>query len=53
MPWLILELLLGLLVLAVLVIVCLALYRRVRVLLRALGSASERVGNATPDMPNR
>lgn len=47
MLWVLLDVAIGLFALALLVLVTYALYRRVRVLLRAVGAASAQVGELT------
>jgi hypothetical protein len=47
-PWLLFDVVIGALAVLVLLVIAFVLYRHVRVLLRTVGSASRRVGEAKP-----
>ena len=51
MPWVLLDVLIGLFAVLFLGVVAFALYRHIRVLMRAVGAASARVSSAMPPSP--
>ncbi|MCW2672111.1 MAG: hypothetical protein JWP14_700 [Frankiales bacterium] len=50
MPWVLVDVGIGVLAVLLLLLVAFLLYRRVRVLMRSLGDASRRVGDLTPGL---
>ena len=50
MPWVLLDVAIGVLSLALVGLLAFLLYKRVRVLLRAIGDASDKLGELTPSL---